>query len=88
MSTWYKIVCADRPDLYPALLRLTERLILKHIQWGLGQIAEIEGNSIEVEVDVVLNEQNGEEAKSRYHEKYLRFEDNYESHYEHDRSPY
>ena len=40
MSTWAHIVCEDRPDIHKENLRLTEHLIVKHIDWRIWPIAD------------------------------------------------
>jgi len=42
LSTWSDIVCEMRPDLHNTNLHATERLILRHVNWRISDIANEE----------------------------------------------
>jgi hypothetical protein len=42
LTTWSEIVCKHREDIHEGNLGVTERLILKHIDWRVSKIADTE----------------------------------------------
>jgi len=42
LTTWSELVCENREDIHEGNLGITERLILKHIDWRVSKIANTE----------------------------------------------
>jgi hypothetical protein len=70
LSTWSDIVCEYRDDIHPDNLAVTERLILKHIDWRVSKIAN-------TELMASLHTKVHEEAKDAWdrYEQYLPYPD-------------
>jgi hypothetical protein len=70
LTTWSDIVCEYRDDIHPGNLDVTERLILKHIDWRVSKIAN-------TELMASLHTKVHEEAKDAWdrYEQYLPYPD-------------